>query len=406
MAIAVVGGGVMGAATAWRLARAGHDVLLLERFAPGHHEGASHGETRNFNTAYASGHYLDLVQRARTLWDELARESGQVLLDDVGLVNHGGGERRWGATHDALRSRGLAAEWLSAGEAQERWPALRFADGSATGRDVLWVPSGARVRAADAWRAMLEGVTRHGGRVRHGVRVRAVVPLDGGGVRLELDAPEGATGVSDAVLARTVVVTAGAWTTSLVGGVVPLPELVVTQEQPAHFALRATGDASVARTDAMPGFNHAPDPERPQERYFRSDVYGMATPGEGIKAGWHGVGPVTDPDARTYRPEPDQLADLRRYAREWLPGVDADAAVPISCTYTSTASTDFVLDRHGDVVVGAGFSGHGYKFAPAVGEALAALATGDGAASARAATPFRFGPGRAVPTGTPSGFGT
>jgi sarcosine oxidase len=376
--------------------------VLLERFEPGHHEGASHGETRNFNTAYASAHYLDLVRRARALWDELARESGQVLLDDVGLVNHGGGERRWGATHDALRARGLGAEWLSAREAQDRWPALRFVPADApTGRDVLWVPSGARVRAAVAWRALLAGVERHGGRVRPGVRVRAVVPLDGGGVRLELD------GAGDpAVVARSVVVTAGAWTTSLVGAVVPLPELVVTQEQPAHFALRTTGDGDVARVDAMPGFNHARDPESPRERWFRSDVYGMATPGEGIKAGWHGVGAVTDPDARTYRPEPDQLADLRRYAREWLPGVDPEAAVPISCTYTSTATTDFVLDRHGDVVVGAGFSGHGFKFAPAVGEVLARLATGGGAASARAAAPFRLGRGRAIGTGSPSGFGT
>ncbi|WP_268921375.1 FAD-dependent oxidoreductase [Serinibacter arcticus] len=391
--IAVVGGGVMGAATAWQLARRGADVLLLERFEPGHHEGASHGATRNYNTAYSSEHYLDLVLRARTLWDELASEAGTRVLDDVGLLNHGGGEARWGGVRTALHARGLAADWLSAPEAQERWPALRFRPCGTAGRDVLLVPSGARVRAAVAWRALHDGVARHGGRVRTGARAVALVPQRRGGVRIELQG-------GDDVVAGTVVVTVGAWTAGLVGELVPLPDLVVTQEQPAHFA------PVLAAAEGIPGFNHAADPDRPEDAFFRSDFYGMATPGEGVKAGWHGTGAVVDPDARTYAAEPVQLADLRRYAELWLPGVDPEAATPISCTYTSTATTDFVLDRHGDLVVGAGFSGHGYKFAPAIGEVLARLALGGGAPEARAAAPFRIGDGRRAGAGRAGGFGT
>ncbi len=100
----------------------------------------------------------------------------------------------------------------------------------------------------------------------------------------------------------------------------------------------------------------------------------MLTPGQGVKAGWHGVGPVTDPDARTFRSEPHQLELLRRYVREWLPGADPDTFTEISCTYTTPPDSDFVLDRVGPIVVGAGFSGHGFKFTPVVGRILADLA--------------------------------
>ncbi|BAS11438.1 monomeric sarcosine oxidase [Arthrobacter sp. Hiyo4] len=124
-----------------------------------------------------------------------------------------------------------------------------------------------------------------------------------------------------------------------------------------------------------PGFNHTPGPGPAYEDWY-SPVYGMHTPGEGIKAGWHGVGPVVDPDRRSFLPEPVQLAALQDYARTWLPGVDADSFEAISCTYTTTPDEDFILDRIGPIVIGAGFSGHGFKFTPVVGRILADLATG------------------------------
>ena len=171
--VSVVGGGVMGAATAWMVARSGAEVVLYERFAQGHHEGASHGQTRNFNTAYSSDAYLDLVFRARDLWAELEAESGVALLDRVGLVNHGGGAPRWAGTAQALRARGEQALWLRAAAAQERWPALRFRPHGSQGQDVLFVPSGARVRAAVALEAFYRGILAHGGQVQVQVPPRA-----------------------------------------------------------------------------------------------------------------------------------------------------------------------------------------------------------------------------------------
>jgi sarcosine oxidase len=357
--VVVVGGGAMGSAAAWQLARRGRSVRLLERFEAGHHQGASHGATRNFNTAYAEPDYLDLVVEARQLWDDLADETGTTLLDLVGLVSHGD-QDRLRQTHDARRSRGLTSEFLSSGEAEARWQGMAFRG------DVLLVPDAGRVRAADALVALRTSAERHGARFDYETPVREIHALGDDLVVVITDEEE--------IRARRVVVTVGAWTTKVLDSLGPdaarrLPRLVVTQEQPAHFTPR---DPSVV----WPSFNHSRVEGDPRDAYWYSGIYGMLTPGEGIKAGWHGVGPVTDPDARTFTPDPVQLDALVRYAAEWLPGVDASSAAPISCTYTTTPTSDFVLDRIGPVVVGAGFSGHGFKFTPAIGRVLADLADG------------------------------
>jgi sarcosine oxidase len=95
-----------------------------------------------------------------------------------------------------------------------------------------------------------------------------------------------------------------------------------------------------------------------------------------VKVGFHGVGAVVHPDRRDHLPEPGQLAQLQEYVRRWLPGLDAESPDPVSCTYTSTPTGEFVLDRIGPVVVAAGFSGHGFKSATAIGRVLADLAIG------------------------------
>jgi sarcosine oxidase len=166
-----------------------------------------------------------------------------------------------------------------------------------------------------------------------------------------------------AVRARTAVVAAGAWTTDVLGDLVRLPELRVTQEQPAHFA-------PVSDDLEWPAFTADPEPAEG----WPSGVYGLHSPSEGVKVGFHGTGPEVHPDARSYTAEPGQLAQLQEYVRRWLPGLDPESADPISCTYTSTASGEFVLDRVGPVVVAAGFSGHGFKGATAIGRVLADLA--------------------------------
>jgi sarcosine oxidase len=348
----VVGGGAMGSATAWQLARRGHDVVLLERFAPGHTMGASHGASRNFNVSYDEPHYLDMLVEALPLWRELEAEAGVGVLDLVGLVTHGGDASSLRGTRNALHTVGMPAELLPAEEASRRWQGIRFAG------DVLYTPQAGRLDADAAVAALQRSAAAHGAELRHRTAATRIEVLADDRVRVTTD-----TGIIEATRA---VVTVGAWTTGLLGTEVPLPRLVVTQEQPAHFAVTDTAAE-------WPGFNHRPGAS---DDWWLSPIYGMLTPGQGVKAGWHGVGPLTDPDARSFRSEPAQLALLQRYAREWLPGVDADSFTEISCTYTTTPDSDFVLDRVGPVVVGAGFSGHGFKFTPVVGRVLADLALG------------------------------
>lgn len=366
--IVVVGGGVMGSAAAWALTRAGHEVVLLERFGPLHRIGASHGAARNFNTSYPTEPYVSLLVEARALYGELGDAVGVPLLEQVGLLRHGGTPLYPGIVA-ALASVGQAAEILPADAAQERWPQVRI------DRQALWIPEAGRVRAADAWRGFQTAAAAHGADLRFdtavtGLRVR-------GDDRVEIRTADGP------LTARRVIVTVGGWSAKLLGGLVPLPELRVTQEQPAHFRPL---DAALE----WPTFMH--DLDRSRHDGWLSGIYGMRTAGEGIKAGWHGTGPVVDPDHRDFLPVPSQLERLREYARAWLPGVDADTAEAVSCTYTTTPSEDFLLDRVGPVVIGAGFSGHGFKFSPAIGRILADLATMD---AFRAPAAFRLPEARA-----------
>lgn len=352
--VVVIGGGAMGSAAALSVARSGKSVVLLEQFAAGHSLGASHGATRNFNIAYRQPEYLRLVSEARYLWDELAQESGVTLLDLVGLVNHG----NLGALkeiHRAHQGFGIRSSFIGPQEAMDRWKGMRFRS------DVLFVPESGRVRAADALRALRIGAEARGAQFLYQTPVRAIDVLGEDLVSVTTDTNE--------YRATRVIVTAGGWTRKLLDGIVELPRLVVTQEQPAHFQ-------PVTSTLEWPSFNHNPDPGTADDDYWYSPTYGMATPGEGIKIGWHGVGPVVDPDARDFTAEPVQLDALRRYVRDWFPGLDPDSFETISCTYTSTDSGDFILDRFGPLVVGAGFSGHGFKFTPAIGRILADLADG------------------------------
>jgi sarcosine oxidase len=240
--------------------------------------GASHGTTRNFNIAYVDPEYQRMVQEAAELWRQLESDAGVSLLDLVGQTNHGPGIDPNAA--ETLRSLGVRASMLEPEQAQERWPGIRY------DTRVLYMPDGGRVNAEEAVATLQSETARHGG------EVLLETPVEEIRIRSD-DSVEVAT--SDVTyIARRVVVTVGAWTQRLLGAVIGLPRLVVTQEQPAHFAVADS-------TAVWPSFNHFPAPTgHGRYDYWYSLVYGMLTPDEGVKAGWHGVGAVVDPDARSF----------------------------------------------------------------------------------------------------------
>ena len=340
--VAVIGGGAMGAATAHALAARGTRVTLVEQFAPGHDRGSSHGRSRIFRLAYREASYVPFAQRALELWRALSDECGEQLLVTTGGIDHGPGEVI-DEIEAGLAAHGATSMRMSVAAAQERWPGMRF-EGS-----VLVQPDAGRIDADATVLALYRRAAELGADVLAGEQVTGLL-VDDGGVDIVTS--------GQTLRAGVVVVTAGAWLPKLAAALdlaAQLPAMTVTQEQPAYF------DAPGA--EAWPVFVHHADVPR----------YGLFTPGLGVKVGEHGTGAVVDPDDRPPVDE-QRVRRLSAYVQRWLPGAGTAPARVDTCLYTATPDESFVMRRFGRVVVCSACSGHGFKFVPAVGERVAALA--------------------------------
>lgn len=337
----VVGAGVMGSASAWRLAARGRSVLVLEQFERGHTYGSSHGGSRIFRYAYPDAEYVALALRARPFWTELESEAETTVIDVTGGVDHGD-PSAVGAIAGALDAARLPLERWSPAEAGERFPGLRF------DREVCYQPDAGRCRADVAVDAFARCAVARGAELRDRERVVAIEPtVDGARVRTE----------TAEYFAGLVVVAAGAW----VGGLVGLSPIRVTREQYVQLLPRE------------------PSLEWPSFIHYRDALpaYGLETPGAGVKLGEHHAGEIlTEPDGHAAAVSPAVQARLAAYASEWIPGVEPRVVSASTCLYTSTSTEDFVVDRVGPIVICSPCSGHGFKFAPLIGEIVAGVADG------------------------------
>jgi sarcosine oxidase len=322
--VAVIGAGVMGCAAAWALTERGADVTVLEQFGLEHSHGSSHGRTRIVRVAYPEPEWVRLAEDAMRGWRELEAQSGQELLGLYGLVEVASSpELTSAATLDAC---GLAYRLLDGDEARALGVALP------KGWTALQQPEAGVVRADLARRAFLEVAVSRGARIETGRHVESTDDVD----------------------ADVVVVTAGAWVTSFV----PDLPVSVTRETIAYFRREGSPPPSVVELN---------------EETRGHAMYALHDPVHGLKAGAHHAGRETEPDEDG---EPDEaiVERISAWVRERLPDVDPEPAGAETCLYTNTADESFVLERRGRLVVGSACSGHGFKFAPAVGRRLAALA--------------------------------
>lgn len=337
--IAVVGCGVMGAATAYSLARAGRKVTVFERFHLGHKRGSSHGPTRIFRLSYPDQAYVVLALEAKELWRRAERELGQRLLVTTGGLDLGAGID---ANLAALGANDIACELLDASAVAERWPYLRLRPDERA----LFQPDAGVALADRAVAAFAAGARAHGAEI---VEDEAVTSLS-----VRNDGVELALRSGRRLQTGCAVVTAGAWAKELLATAGIELSVRPTRETVAYFRV-----------------NHPLPPSVVE--WSSPAVYALASSGGEIKAGEHYAGHLAHPDEEGV-PDYTSVERVAEWVAERFIGADPAPSRVETCLYTNTADESFVLERHGPVVVGSACSGHGFKFAPAIGERLAALA--------------------------------
>jgi sarcosine oxidase len=332
--VVVVGAGVMGLASAWALRRAGRDVTVLEQFEVGHPYGSSHGASRIFRFAYDETEWVELAQEALPLWRELEQESGTEVLSLTGLLD---ARDDSAPLRIALEACSAEYEMLDAEEAARRF-------GIELEGEVVLELHGGIVRADRALAAFSRGIA-----IEPGVRVLALRPAEDG-VSLETS-----TGTIEAAL---VVVAAGAWATPLLADAGIELETNVSQETVAYFDLPAA--------DTLPSVI---DWNEEMGRH----AYSLSAGENVLKVGLHHSGVPVEPGERG-KPDPQVVEAESEWVRRTYPAADLSPRRAEKCLYTNIEEDRFVIERHGAIIACSACSGHGFKFAPAVGARVAALA--------------------------------
>jgi sarcosine oxidase len=323
--VAVIGAGIMGSATAYALARDGHDVVLYEQFEVGHTRGSSHGRSRIVRLAYPDVEFVELAKESFAGWRELEREAEVALLELSGLLELVDDPAQGSSA--ALDAAGAEYELLDPAAARERWPV-----GVPDGWSALVQPEAGIIRADLAHRAFVDRAVARGVQLREHTRLESVDDVD----------------------AAAVVVTAGPWVTRF------FPDLPVkvTRETVAYFRREGAPLPSVVQLD-------------PETRGHA--LYSLHDPVHGLKAGAHHAGAAADPD-EDGDPDPALVERVVEWVSRTYPDADPKPVATETCIYTTTADEGFILERRGHVVIGSPCSGHGFKFAPAVGARLAQMA--------------------------------
>ena len=353
----VVGLGAHGSAAAAALSRRGLRVLGLERFGRGEGLGSSGGWSRMIRIAHFEHPWLaPLAAASWDRWLALERETATPLLTVTGGLYGGPGDSAivTGA-RDSVGGHGLAHEVLDADEIHRRWPIFEpTADTVA-----VFEERAGTVRIDRAVEAHLTVAERAGARVDFGRRVVDWRPAGGGGFEVE-------TADGQVVGGDRVVLTTGPW----IGELVPDLRLPLTVEREVPMWFRPTVDPALVGADRMPIW---------VLRDAGTMFYGIPhDPELGLKVSIHHWGTFVDPDTVERDVGDEDVARVRAFLRVRMPAADGPLANAKVCLYTNTPDETFVIDRHPaapGVAFASACSGHGFKFAPIIGDILADLVT-------------------------------
>jgi sarcosine oxidase len=354
--VAIVGLGAMGSAAAFELSRRGVDVIGFDRFAPPHTFGSSHGDTRIIREAYFEDPvYVPMVQRAFELWRELERLSGTALLEQTGglMIGAPGSELVEGARHSA-QVHGLQYSMLSAGEIHARFPVLN-PESDMVG---VWEPRAGVLSPEACVRAQLGQARRRGAILRFDEPV-SHWEADDGHVRVF-------TGLNR-YRAKQLVISAGAW----VGSLLPGTRLPLRIERQVLHWFEPGGDVDSFGPTRCPIHLWQFD----RDRFF----YGFPDKGAGVKLAFHHGGETTTMDELRREVTMAEVEQVRTAVRRFVPAADGRVLASVVCLYTNTPDGHFWIDRHPErpnVLVASPCSGHGFKFAPVIGEIVADLVEG------------------------------
>jgi len=355
--VIVVGLGAMGSATAAHLAAKRVRVLGLDRFHPPHDFGSSHGLSRIIREAYFEDPlYVPLVQRAYQLWEDLERQCSRKLLHRTGglMLGRPDGLLVAGAQRSAEIHR-LQHKILSAADIRRQFPAFEPAEGMSA----VWEPRAGVLFPELAIQSQLELAAKHGARLRFNELILRWEPLRDG-VRVHTAA--------NSYTGGRLVMSSGAWLSSLVQDL----HLPLKVERQVLFWFNPRSH----REKFLPTISPIYICEHERGRFF----YGFPDLGDGVKIGVHHEGAVADPDGLDRTVKGSEIALARGLLERFLP----DAAGPLRssavCMYTNTPDEHFILDFHPDcpqVLIVSPCSGHGFKFAPVIGEIAASMLTGE-----------------------------
>jgi sarcosine oxidase len=354
--VLVVGVGAVGACTCRALAQRGADVIGLDRFSIPNVEASYHGESRVFRTAYYEHpDYVPLLQRARQLWLAMGCESSEPLyLETRGLYMGRATSPFVCGSLKSLEAHGLEYERLDRAALRERFAQWCLPD------DFVGVlePHAGVLYSQNIVAAAAHGARRAGAILRE---AEAVLDwrADSSGVDVRTDCCT--------YRADRLVLCAGAWSKPMLGDIGRC--LTVTRQVMAWFQ---PDDAARFSPGCFPiwGLDCGDEPFH----------YGFPVLPEfpGLKLAHHAPGPATTPHDIDRQPHASEIESIRAAARTYLPGADGRLLRASVCMYTNSPDGHFIVDTHPDsdrVLMCAGLSGHGFKFASVLGEALADLAT-------------------------------